>query len=71
MSELPAVEVVRRELVKLQGGRIVHLASRDARVFARHTDVVLSGNLPEHPGRRVRRPQRRGPPRGQLAAREA
>jgi formamidopyrimidine-DNA glycosylase len=51
MPELPEVEVVRRELVKLRGGTIVRLVSRDARVFVCRTDVV---------GQAVREVRRRG-----------
>jgi formamidopyrimidine-DNA glycosylase len=51
MPELPEVEVVRRELTKLRGGTIVRLASRDARVFVRRTEVV---------GQAVREVRRRG-----------
>jgi formamidopyrimidine-DNA glycosylase len=51
MPELPEVETVRRELVKLRGGTIVSVASDDARVCHRHAD-------PER--RTIREVERRG-----------
>src|SRR6185312_10608419 len=51
MPELPEVEVVRRELVKLRGGTIVRLDSADRRIFVPRADVV---------GRAVREVGRRG-----------
>src|ERR1700722_17352891 len=51
MPELPEVEVVRRELVKLREGAIVRLESRDPRVFVSRASVV---------GRVIREVRRRG-----------
>jgi formamidopyrimidine-DNA glycosylase len=51
MPELPEVEVVRRELVKLREGAIVRLESRDPRVFVARASVV---------GRVIREVRRRG-----------
>ena len=51
MPELPEVEVVRRELQKLQGGTIVRVESKDERVFVRRANAV---------GRTIRVVGRRG-----------
>jgi formamidopyrimidine-DNA glycosylase len=51
MPELPEVEVVRRELARLEGGTILRLESSDARVFDERARPV---------GRVIRRVGRRG-----------
>jgi formamidopyrimidine-DNA glycosylase len=50
MPELPEVEVVRRELVRLEGATIVSIASDDRRVFDPRTDAV--DRVIRHVGRR-------------------
>lgn len=51
MPELPEVEVVRRELLKLRGGRIQRIEANDARIVDQRVGIV---------GRRVREVGRRG-----------
>lgn len=51
VPELPEVESVRRELVKLRGGKIVRVVSNDARVFVKQASAA---------GRTIRAVGRRG-----------